>query len=107
MFPLSHTSGSDGEKSCDQAGSSHQNNSPNRIIDYKTEKLVNVAEISCGAGSAIDGGVVVTDVISVGNDRFAADNPKAAMASSWYYRHPELGSIFSSENAQESSAEDL
>lgn len=46
--------------------SSHPNFAPNRVIDCKPEKLVDVAEIRGGAESAIEGGVVVIELLSVG-----------------------------------------
>lgn len=64
--------------------SSHQNFAPKRIIDCKTKRLTAVTEISGGAESAIEGGKVVMNLLSVRNDGFAADSQTAVISSSWY-----------------------
>lgn len=57
---------------------------PSRAIECKTVNLVNIAEISGGTGSGIDGGGMVTDLASIGDDGLTADSPTMMMDSSLY-----------------------
>ena len=56
---------------------------PSRVMECKTVNLIDFAEISGGVGSGIDGGGMVTDILSVGDDALAADSPTAT-ATSFY-----------------------
>ena len=48
---------------------------PSRVMEYKTVNLIDLADIGGGAGSGIDGGGMITDLLSVGDDALAVESP--------------------------------
>lgn len=50
---------------------------PSRVTECKTVNLIDLAEISGGVGSGIDGGGMITDILSVEDDALAVDSPTA------------------------------
>lgn len=52
-----------------------------RVMEGKTYNLIDFTEISGGAGTAIDGGEVLTDLLSVENIGVTADSPTAMVDS--------------------------
>lgn len=57
---------------------------PSRVLERTTMNLIDIAEISGGAGSGIDGGGMVEDALSIGDAGVTADSPTTVMDSSMY-----------------------
>lgn len=57
---------------------------PSRVLERTTMNLIDIAEISGGAGSGIDGDGMVEDALSIGDAGLTADSPATVMDSSMY-----------------------
>ncbi len=54
---------------------------PNRLVEGKTVNLIDTAEFSGGAGTVIDGGGVVMDLLSIGDVALTVDSPTTTIDS--------------------------